>query len=94
MYVTMEFNFKPIPPVRMEIDEEGVKEIVRDAFAKEFGEGFVKDIYIGKYPSSYGLVIYLANKNDRSRIFTLYHQLSNYFHAHGLPINISTRLQN
>lgn len=88
----MKFNFR-IPSVRVEINEEEVKEIVRDAFAEEFGEGLVKDIYISKFPSNYELVIYLANKDDMKRISTLYHQLSDYFHAHGLPIGISTRVK-
>ena len=85
------FKFKPIPPVTVEINEEEIKEIVRDAFAEEFGEGLVKDMYIDKFPSNYELVIYLENKDDMDRIFRLYHQLSDYFYAHGLPIAISTR---
>jgi len=86
----MKLKFKPIP-YTVVIDEEEVKEIVRDAFTEEFGEGFVKDIYIGKFPSNYELVVYLENENDIDAIFHLYHQLSDYFYAHGLPIAISTR---
>jgi len=41
-----------------------VKQRVYEAFTERFGEGFVKKIFIGKYPSSYGVIVYLANKKN------------------------------
>ena len=58
----------------LEIDEEGVKQRVYEAFTERFGEGFVKKIFIGKYPGNYGVVVYLENKKNLTDIL----QLSKY----------------
>ena len=75
----------------LEIDEESVKQRVYEAFTERFGKGFVKKIFIGKYPGSYGVVVYLANKEKLTDILQLSHALSDDFEAQGLPIAISTR---
>ena len=87
------FNLKKAKSrfVTLEIDEESVKQRVKDAFTERFGEGFVKRIFIGKYPSSYGVIVYLANKKNLTEILHLSHSLSDDFEAQGLPIAISTR---
>ena len=76
--------------VTLEIDEESVKQRVYEAFTERFGEGFVKKIFIGKYPKSYG-VVYLENEKSLTDILQLSHSLSDDFEAQGLPIAISTR---
>jgi hypothetical protein len=75
----------------LEINEESVKRRVYEAFTERFGEGFVKKIFIGKYPSSYEVVVYLENKENLTDILQLSHSLSDDFEAQGLPIAISTR---
>jgi hypothetical protein len=82
-------QFKPLN--YLELDEESVKEIIREAFTEKFGEGFVKRIFIGRYPGSYEAVVYLENKDDLKNILQLSHLLSDNFYAQGLPIAISTR---
>ena len=77
--------------VTLEIDEESVKQRVCEAFTAQFGEGFVKKIFIGKYPSSYEVVVYLENEKNLTDILQLSHSLSDDFEAQGLPIAISTR---
>ena len=77
--------------VTLEIDEESVKQRVYEAFTKRFGEGFVKKIFIGKYPSSYEVVVYLEDEKNLIEILQLNHSLSDDFEAQGLPIGISTR---
>ena len=77
--------------VTLEIDEESVKQRVYEAFTERFGEGFVKKIFIGKYPGNYGVVVYLENKKNLTDILQLSHSLSDDFEAQGLPIAISTR---
>ena len=58
------FNLKKATSrfVTLEIDEESVKQRVKEAFTERFGEGFVKKIFIGKYPEGYEVVVYLENK--------------------------------
>ena len=75
----------------LRIDEESVKQRVYEAFTERFGKGFVKKIFIGKYPGSYGVVVYLANKENLTDILQLSHSLSDDFESHGLRIAISTR---
>jgi hypothetical protein len=75
----------------LEIDEGSVKQRVYEAFTERFGEGFVKKIFIGKYPGNYGVVVYLENKENLTEILQLSHSLSDEFETQGLPIAISTR---
>jgi len=75
----------------LRIDEESVKQRVYEAFTERFGEGFVKKIFIGKYPSSYEVVVYLENEKSLIDILQLSHSLSDDFESQGLPIAISTR---
>ena len=75
----------------LELDEESVKQRVYEAFTERFGEGFVKKIFIGKYPGNYGVVVYLENQKNLTDILKLSHSLSDDFEAQGLPIAISTR---
>ena len=75
----------------LEINEESVKQRVYEAFTGRFGKGFVKKIFIGKYPSSYEVVVYLENEKNLTDILQLSHSLSDDFEAQGLPIGISTR---
>ena len=75
----------------LKVDEESVKQRVYEAFTERFGEGFVKKIFIGKYPSSYEVVVYLKNEKNLTDILQLSHSLSDDFEAQGLPIAISTR---
>ena len=75
----------------LRIDEESVKQRVYEAFTERFGEGFVKKIFIGKYPSSYEVVVYLENEKSLIDILQLSHSLSDDFESNGLPIAISTR---
>jgi len=75
----------------LRIDEESVKQRVYEAFTERFGEGFVKKIFIGKYPSSYEVVVYLENEKNLIDILQLSHSLSDDFESQGLPIAISTR---
>ncbi|MBC8230506.1 hypothetical protein H8E77_13245 [bacterium] len=87
------FNLKKATSrfVTLEINEDRVKQRVYEAFTERFGEGFVKKIFIGKYPSSYEVVVYLENEENLTDILQLSHSLSDEFDAHGLPIGISTR---
>ncbi|MBM3235903.1 hypothetical protein FJZ31_06345 [Candidatus Poribacteria bacterium] len=83
---------RPFSSLRyLEINEERVKQRVYEAFTERFGEGFVKKIFIGKYPSSYEVVVYLENEKSLTDILQLSHSLSDDFEAQGLPIVISTR---
>jgi hypothetical protein len=83
--------FNSLRYFNLELDEESVKQRVYEAFTERFGEGFVKKIFIGKYPSSYEVVVYLENKENLTDILQLSHSLSDDFEAQGLPIAISTR---
>lgn len=83
---------QPLSSLRyLEINEDRVKQRVYEAFTERFGEGFVKKIFIGKYPEGYEVVVYLENKKDLTEILQFSHSLSDEFDAHGLPIGISTR---
>lgn len=74
-----------------QVDEEEVKTVVTEAFAQRFGRGFVKDLFIGKYPENYEVVVYVRDKGDLKSLLELSHRLSDAFYAQGLPIAISTR---
>ena len=74
-----------------QVDEEEVKTVVAEAFAQRFGRGFVKDLFIGKYPENYEVVVYVRDKGDLKSLLELSHRLSDGFYAQGLPIAISTR---
>ncbi len=78
-------------PKYLEVDEESTKQRVYEAFTEKFGEGFVKKIFIGKYPSSYGVIVYISSKENLAEILKLSHSLSDDFEDQGLPITISTR---
>ena len=82
---------RPLGFRHLEIDEEGIRDAVYRAFTERFGEGFVKRIFIGKYPSSYEVVVYLATSKRLTDILQLTHSLSDEFEAEDLPIAISTR---
>lgn len=74
-----------------QVDEQEVKAIVTEAFTKRFGTGFVKDMFIGKYPENYEVVVYVQDKRDLKSLLELSHKLSDAFYAQGLPIAVSTR---
>jgi len=75
----------------LEIDEEEIKQKAYEVFTKRFGEGFVKKVFIGRYPEGYELVVYLKNKKDLVDILQISHALSDDFNAQGLSIAVSTR---
>ncbi|MBD3183128.1 hypothetical protein GF312_12610 [Candidatus Poribacteria bacterium] len=75
----------------LEIDEENIEKKVYEAFTERFGAGFVKKIYIGKYPSNYEVVVYIKSKRDLTEILKLSHLLSDDFEEQGLPVGISVR---
>jgi hypothetical protein len=80
------------PLAHLEIDEEEIKERVYEVFDKQFGDGFVKRIFIGKYPEGYELVVYVKDKKNLMDILKLSHSLSDEFNAQGLPIAVSTEI--
>ena len=47
-----------------------------ETFNKQFGDGFVKKVFIGKYPEGYELVVYVRDKKDLINILNLSHSLS------------------
>lgn len=78
-------------PKYFEVNEESLKQRVYEAFTEKFGDGFVKKIFIGKYPSSYGVIVSITSKENLSEILKLSHSLSDEFEDQGLPVTISTR---
>ena len=76
--------------IHLEIDEDEIRQIAYETFNKRFGDGFVKKVFIGKYPEGYELVVYVRDKKDLINILNLSHSLSDEFIAQGLPIAVST----
>ena len=75
----------------LEIDEDEITQKAYETFNERFGDGFVKKVFIGKYPEGYELVVYVKSKNDLINILETSHKLSDEFDAQGLPIGVSTR---
>ena len=80
------------PLAHLEIDQEEIKERVYEAFNGQFGDNFVKGIFIGKYPEGYELVVYVKDKKNLLDILKLSHSLSDEFNSQGLPIAVSTEI--
>ncbi len=74
-----------------EIDEGAIREAVRGAFEEKFAGDFVRDIFVGKYPEGYSVVVYVRDKEDLGAIMDVADALTDRFDLQGLPVAVSTR---
>lgn len=77
---------------RRAMDEGGIREAVIAAFEREFGGDFVKDVFVGKYPEGYSVVVYVRDKEDLGAIMDVADELTDRFELDGLPVAVSTRV--
>jgi len=77
-------------PLKLELNYDELRQSVEGVFTEEFGRGFIKDVYVTKYPEAYSVVVFVKKK-EVDRMFNLSHQLMDQFEREGFPVTISTR---
>jgi hypothetical protein len=80
-----------IPKPELYIDLRDIAEAVEQAFKAELGENVVRRVRVNKYPSAYGVMVYLTQQ-DVEQIVPLGFRLEEEFRENGVNVWIATEL--
>lgn len=76
--------------IQMDINLESLEKIVKDAFAREFGQNIIKEVRASKYPGMYSVVVWVTTKKV-GPMLDLCIRLQEAFEQQGLSVGVSTR---